>query len=82
MKTCYKLTTSTVLIPITNWVLRQCFFMVSIFLIKQLAERHKRSLVCKSGKKHIKEIRVWQKQAIDDFVDLIVNEYEIKRPRF
>ena len=56
--------------------------MIYIKTLKEKAEAYKKTLDNKSGKQHIEEIRVWQKQAVDEFVNRIAEEYETSRPKY
>jgi hypothetical protein len=50
--------------------------MIYIPTLKRIAEEYKKTLVNKSGLKHIEEIRVQQRLAIDEFVNKVIKEYE------
>lgn len=50
--------------------------MIYIQTLKDEAESFKQTLKNKSKLKHIEEIRVWQRIAIEEFVDRVVKNYE------
>lgn len=52
--------------------------MITVLGLRQKAKDYKKTLNNKSGLKHIEEIRVWQKYAIDEFVEQLIKEYETR----